>query len=324
MPSLLAPILLWLGVASLLCGVLAKVLAYVRLPRHLRWELYPIPHEGARAAHGGSYLENLDWWTRPLPHDRGAMLRAMAVEIVTLKGVREHNPRLWAWSFPFHLGLYLLAASSVLLAAGGLVEVFGGVRLASAGPLGQAAHRLTFFLEVSGGLLALIGTAGLLARRLADRDLRAYTPPAALLNLAFLLALVLVGLAARYLADPTAALLRARVGEILSFQFRHAGVLPDGTVLAAGTPWLVDFELCLFAVFAGYLPYTFMSHAFMKFFTWHSVRWDDRPRRPGEPTDPRLTASLRRPASWSAPHAGGGGGRTWGEIVSGPPEEKKP
>ncbi len=299
----IAPVLLWLGLLLLLGGAAAKIVRYARMPMHLRWELYPIPHEGARAAHGGSYLEQLDWWTRPLPHDRRAMLRAMAGEILLLRGVREHNPQLWFWSLPFHLGFYLMAAGSLLLAAGGIAETLGGFRLAQSGSFGVALHWTTRSLEWEGPLLALIGTVGLLARRLGDRALRAYTSPAALLNLVFLIGVLGVGLAARRYADPTAALLRARVGEILTLR---AG---------APAPTLVNLELCLFGLFVGYLPFTFMSHAYMKFFTWHSVRWDDRPRRPGEPTDPRLDAALRRPVNWRAPHVGGGGGRTWGDVV---------
>ncbi|MHB8079079.1 MAG: hypothetical protein ACYDIE_07480 [Candidatus Krumholzibacteriia bacterium] len=299
----IAPVVLWLGLLLLLGGAAAKIVRYARMPMHVRWELYPIPHEGARAAHGGSYLEQLDWWTRPLPHDRGAMLRAMAGEILLLRGVRERNPSLWFWSLPFHFGFYLLAASSLLVAAGGVAETLGGFRLAQVGGWGAALHRTTRFLEWEGPLLALIGTVGLLARRLGDRALRAYTPPAALLNLLFVIGVLGVGLAARRYVDPTAALLRARVGEILTLR---AG---------APAPALIDLELCLSGLFVGYLPFTFMSHAYMKFFTWHSVRWDDQPRRPGEPTDPRLDAALRRPVGWRAPHMGGGNGRTWGDVV---------
>ena len=125
MLSLLAPVLLWLGLILLLGAAAAKIVRYARMPMHVRWELYPIPHEGARAAHGGSYLEQLDWWTRPLPHARGAMLRAMAGEIILLRGVRENNPRLWFWSLPLHLGFYLMAFSALLVAAGGVAETLG-------------------------------------------------------------------------------------------------------------------------------------------------------------------------------------------------------
>ena len=41
-----------------------KVLKVVRMPMHLRWELYPVPHEKGYK-HGGSYLEELEWWTKP-------------------------------------------------------------------------------------------------------------------------------------------------------------------------------------------------------------------------------------------------------------------
>lgn len=305
MPSTLAPIVLLAGLLSLLVGVAAKVAAYLRLPRHLRWELYPIPHEGARAAWGGSYLENLDWWTRPLPHDRGAMLRAMAGEIVLLQGVREHNRRLWIWSFPFHFGLYLLVVSSLLLAGGGLAEALGGIPLAGRGGGWGTVHVATRWLEWSGGILATAGTLGLIGRRLGDRALRACTPPAAMMNLGFILAALVVGLAARAAQDPAAELLRARVGAILALRPGAPG------------PALIEAELCLAGILVGYLPYTFMSHAFMKFFTWHHVRWDDRPRRPGDPDDPRLARHLRRPVSWSAPHVGGGDGRTWGDVIAG-------
>jgi len=308
MPAPIAPIALLTGLALLLTGMAVRIVSYVRLPRHLRWELYPIPHEGARAAWGGSYLENLDWWTRPLPHDRRAMLRAMAAEILLLRGVREHNPALWRWSWPFHAGLYLLAASSALLAAGGVAESLGGLRLAERNGFLLAVHHATRLLEWCGGALAIAGTAGLLARRGVDRALRTYTPPAAWLNLGFLLAVLATGLAARATVDPGATLLRARVGAILT--------LREG----ATAPLLVDLELCLVGVLIAYLPFTFMSHAFMKFFTWHHVRWDDRPRRPGDPDDPRLAAALKRPASWSAAHLGGGRRRTWDEVVAGSPD----
>ena len=33
-------------------------------PLHVRWELYPVPHEGDKAKHGGSYMEEVDWWKK--------------------------------------------------------------------------------------------------------------------------------------------------------------------------------------------------------------------------------------------------------------------
>ncbi|MGB9617500.1 MAG: nitrate reductase, partial [Desulfomonilaceae bacterium] len=38
----------------------AKLLKYATMPMHVRWELYPIPHEGK--AWGGSFYEEVDHW----------------------------------------------------------------------------------------------------------------------------------------------------------------------------------------------------------------------------------------------------------------------
>ena len=32
---------------------------------HVRWELYPVPHEAQKAHYGGSYLEESEWWKKP-------------------------------------------------------------------------------------------------------------------------------------------------------------------------------------------------------------------------------------------------------------------
>ena len=49
-----------------------------------------------------------------------AELAYMLKEILFLKALWEHNRRLWWFSFPFHVGLYLLVvAAAVLVLAGG-------------------------------------------------------------------------------------------------------------------------------------------------------------------------------------------------------------
>ncbi len=65
---MLNPLLIQLlSYASFLVFVIGSVLAVVRyatMPMHLRWELYPVAHEKGRD-YGGSYLEDIDWWTKP-------------------------------------------------------------------------------------------------------------------------------------------------------------------------------------------------------------------------------------------------------------------
>ena len=86
-----------------------RAVGYARAPLHLRWELYPVPHEAPdRAAHGGSYFETSDWWTHAPHFSLMGELKAMVPEMLFLKALREFNVRLWWRSFPFHFGLYLL------------------------------------------------------------------------------------------------------------------------------------------------------------------------------------------------------------------------
>ena len=40
------------------------------MPMHVRWELYPVAHEKGRASYGGSYFEEVDWWTKPREVDK--------------------------------------------------------------------------------------------------------------------------------------------------------------------------------------------------------------------------------------------------------------
>ncbi len=304
----LAPLLLRLGLVLFAAGAIGRIVRFARMPRHLRWELYPVPREGARSAYGGSHLEELDWWTRPLPRGGLAETRAMAREVLLLSGVREHNRPLWIWSWPFHAGLYLITCCALLLAAGGVAEsALGAPLTAAATPaLWRQAAALTRWLAWAGPSLAAVGLIGLIARRALDRELRAVTSAAEFANLVFLLAALLAGLHARLAVDPSAALLRARVAEILT---GSAGAAAGAAV------WPVDLEIGLFAIFIAYLPLTFMSHLYMKFFTYHQVRWDARPRRPGEPLDPRIAAALGYPVTWAAPHVGGDGRRTWADLA---------
>ena len=77
-------------------------------------------------------------------------------------------------------------------------------------------------------------------------------------------------------------------------------------------------HLVLVAFFLAYFPFTHMTHAYMKFFTWHGVRWDDSPAI----SDPRvartLAANLKRKVTWAAPHIAGGDTATWSEVVADP------
>ena len=53
--------------AAIVVFLAAVAVRYWRIrnfPLNMRWEIYPIPHEGARSAYGGSKLEETDWWKK--------------------------------------------------------------------------------------------------------------------------------------------------------------------------------------------------------------------------------------------------------------------
>jgi nitrate reductase gamma subunit len=301
---LVLSLLIWVGAILFLGGLIAKMARFARMPMHVRWELYPVPHEKEKAGHGGSFLEDVDWWTKPIPKSKINELKAMSEEILLLKGVWESNRPLWFWTTPFHLGMYLIVALVGLLLFGGIIEKVIGTALIDGVLFWRFIHYLTALVAWVGLIASAVGTLGILQRRLFDRKLKGYTPPAAILNLFYMLAIFVVGIIARITVDPDAVLLRNAVISLLTFS---TPVVP--------LPGIIVAELVMFAVFVAYMPFTFMSHMYMKFFTYHSVRWDDHPRRPGEPTDPRLMEYLKYPVSWSAKHIKKGKHETWADVV---------
>lgn len=297
--------------SAAVCAVatVARAIRYARAPLHLRWELYPVPHEAPeRAAHGGSRFEESDSWTRIPPARHWATLKAMGTEILLLKALRELNAPLWRWSYPFHLGLYLLLST-----VAGVVATAGVMVLAPSAAAGwpgiwlPAIGRLT---GASGLVLVVAGAAGLLHRRLTDPDLKAATIPADLAHLAaFILVCGVLGITYA-MRPPDGPGPVAIVAGLLTWD--TALSIPGG--LAAG--------LALSALFAAYIPFTHMSHFVGKYFTYHAVRWDDAANRRGGPMERTLAEYLTYRPTWSARHVGADGTRTWADVATAAPPDK--
>jgi nitrate reductase gamma subunit len=284
-------------------ATVVRAVGYARMPLHLRWELYPVPHEAPdRAAHGGSYFEESNWWTRPSHINRRGELTAMFAEILVLKALREFNLRLWWRSFPFHFGLYLLIATVALLLGAAAATQF--VPALMAGWFGEVVHQCSLAAGIAGFVLALLGAIGLLHRRLTDNDLQTYSTPGDIFNLvAFLVALGT--LAAGYAFRPAGApgALRLLVG-LLSW---------DTTVRIPG---LLAVGVALTALLAAYIPFTHMSHFVGKYFTYHAVRWDDATNRRGGSMERALAEYLTYRPTWRARHMTADGSRTWADIAT--------
>jgi len=294
----IVPIITYLSVIIFVGSVVVRFVKLSRLPVHLRWEVYPVPHEKGKAHYGGSYLEEHEWWTKPRQTSKLAELKVMIPEIILLAGVWEHNRKHWFRTFPFHFGLYLLAGLIVLLAIGGVAGAWG-MDVA-------AINHLTMAVGYAGLALALYGSLALLVRRTFNVDYREYTTGTDFFNLLFFTATLVVALLSRFTADLHFTGLRGFFQGLLTF---------DGSAMPQFTA-LQSLEIILASLLVAYIPLTHMSHFFTKWFTYHDVRWSDEPNLPGSGFDEKIAKQLEYPVGWSAPHIRGDGKKNWVDVVT--------
>lgn len=300
-------------VAAIIC----RAVKMSRLPIHVRWELYPVAHEKGRAHYGGSYLEETDWWTKPRESSLLGELKVMIPEIFLLAGVWEHNRKHWYRSFPFHFGLYLLAGLIAFLGVGGIAVAAGMDVSAEGNVVGQVLYHGTYLAGYGGVCLGLVGALALLATRTFDVDYSEYTKKADYFNLAFFAVTFAVVLIAHPLTDPDFAGLRGYCARLVTFDFSSVeGVAALPSVLSA-------VEIVLVSLLLAYVPLTHMSHFFTKWFMYHDVRWSDEPNLRGSEIERQVNEALQYPVSWSAPHIGGDGKKTWADVATADVEEDK-
>ncbi len=280
-----------------------RALQYSRAPIHLRWDLYPVPHESpSRAAHGGSYFEESDWWTRPSHFNLWGELKVLVPEVLFLKGCWEFNRKLWYRSFPFHFGLYLLIFAAAILAFCGILSIISPALMT--GPFGTVLGQIYALTGAAGLLLATLGAMGLMLRRLTDPRLRIYTVRGDIFNLLFFI--VAFGIfSLGYLTRPDSAPDMFAVSKAL-FTFNVSLEIPP----------LLTLGMLLTGILVAYIPLTHMSHFIAKYFTYHSVRWDDAVNRKGGGMEARLAECLAFRPTWAASHMKADGSKTWAEIVT--------
>jgi len=303
MNILLLYTVIYASVLIFFVACLFRVLQYARTPIHLRWELYPVPHEESkRAAHGGSYFETADWWTQPSHFNLWGELKAMLLEVLFLKALWEFNRKLWLRSFPFHFGLYLLIMAVGLLGLCGVLSIY--LPSLMTGAIGTSLRLFYEITGISGLLMSILGALGLLLRRLTDPQLKIYTIPGDIFNLLFFI--VSFGIfSAGCLSRP------ASTPDMLALS---KGLLTFDTGLEIHG--LLALGLFLVGVLVAYIPMTHMSHFIAKYFTYHSVRWDDAANRRGGNIEAQLAECLAYKPTWAAPHMRADGKKTWAEVVS--------
>jgi nitrate reductase gamma subunit len=273
------------------------------MPVHLRWELYPVGQKKVHSS-GGSYLESLNWRTKRRKKSLFSELRFIADEILFFRMYYRHKRGYWFSVYPFHLGIFLLFVWLVLLFAGAVMSVAG---LTTVGIDGNLSGRILFYLTLVSGsvgfMFAIIGCTGLLIRRYIDDDLKLYTSPKEYFTLYFMLLTFLSGIFAWLFFDFSFDTIRGFMMSLVSFT-------PVQTMNPA--TYINILLICLFLLYA---PFTRMMHFLAKYFSFHSVRWDDVPNLSGSKIRKKVEKQLNFVLTWSASQVPKG--KKWSEVVSG-------
>ncbi len=300
-------IVAYAGILVFAVAVVARFIMFSKLPMHLRWELYPVAHEGKKSSYGGSYLEEFEWWTKPREKSVSGELKVMVPEILFLVALKEHNRKMWSRSFPFHFGLYLIIASTMCMLLAGILSAIWPNLAASS--LDKVLQYATVGFGVSGMVMAIYGALGLLFRRLTARDLKGFTTPVDIFNLVFFVVAFGVAFLNFAIVDREFLHVGAFVDNLVSFHLSAAPLDGGGTGLLA-------VSVVLLSLLVGYIPLTHMSHFVGKYFAYHAVRWNDEPNLPGSKTEGKVGDLLNQHLTWAAPHiAGADAKKTWGEAA---------
>ncbi len=297
---------MWLLLLTFACllisvaGLVWRIYKYASLPVHLRWELYPVAHEVGKP-YGGSYLEEQGWWRRPRKINMLGESSVFLREIIFFREYFRSNRRFWSFVYPFHLGLFLLVIWVVTLLAGSILTLNGlSVSANAANFWLQLIYYCTLISGVAAFILGIFGTIGLLVKRSLDEDLRNYTAPIDYFNLAGILLIFLTGLLFWIIEDPSFSAARGFIQGLITFKPSAIGPL-------------MTINIVLSVLFLAYMPFTRMVHYVAKYFTYHKVRWDDEPNKPGGGLEKKLQSLLDQPVDWSASHIQAG--QSWVEQV---------
>ncbi len=301
-------IVAYVGIFVFAVAVIARFVMFSKLPMHLRWELYPVAHEGGgKASYGGSYLEDFEWWKKPREKSAVGELKVMIPEILFLVALKEHNRKMWDRSFPFHFGLYLIIASTMcMLLAAVLTAIWPDM---AHNTLDKVLQYGAAIFGVGGMVMGIYGAFGLLFRRMTSRDVKSFTTPADLFNLVFFIVAFGVAFLNFATVDRNFLNVSSFVDNLVSFNLATVPVEGSGAGLLA-------ISVVLLSLLLAYIPLTHMSHFVGKYFAYHAIRWNDEPNLPGSKTEGKVGDLLSKNLTWAAPHIKGSEGKkSWGEAA---------
>ena len=276
-------ILLFVGIS------VYKACKFAKMPLHGRMELYPVPKESG-FEHGGSFYEEISWWSKPHVVSHAREIKEMLKEILFIKKLFDNQRPFWWISYALHLGIYLIMAWTMLLVVGAVSELNGIHVAANAGIWGMLVFYLSVVTGIFGLLLGALGSGLLVLRRMFDNTLRKYTTPQEYFNLLLIFAALITGI--------------FYWGGDLSFDTARAVTANLITFTPFAASGLLILHIVLVGIMLIYIPISKMSHYVGKYFTFHTVLWDNSPNLKGSAVEQKVKKALSyRPThTWSAPH----------------------
>ncbi|MFC1916842.1 respiratory nitrate reductase subunit gamma, partial [Chloroflexota bacterium] len=249
----------WVSYIFIIVAYTYKVSKIARMPLHLRWEVYPIPHEKGYQ-HGGSYLEELEWWTKPQEKNNLRSALYMLKQYFLFSGYFRRKRGYWLSLYPWHIGFYLIVFFHILTFFGALTMVTTDmtVNSVSTSSLGIGLYYLTLVVAIGSFVLGSFGSVGMLIERLVNKDLKDYASPMNYFNYIFFLIVFLSGLISWAFFDLTLSAYREFWVSLITFQF---------TSVEAAT----YIHIMLFSLFLIYLPFTRSTHYITILFAYFSV-----------------------------------------------------
>lgn len=303
--------LTFLAIIIFLIMVIRRIIRIQSAPIHFRWELYPVPHEKGKASYGGSRMEEPEWWTKRSEKSHFAEAFYMFKEIVFLKGVWENNRNLWLGSFFMHFALYMLIVNIFITLIAMVFQLAGSAVSQESTGITMILYYLIYWIALVSSVLGILGSIRLLFQRIVDQNLSLFSSPSHYFNLVFIGAIFLTEFF--WIIGSENFVGQAVDSYTAIFTFSALPELPASA--------MATFTISL--LFMIYLPFTHMTHFFTKYFTYHKIRWEDEPNLPGSKLQDKINSQLNQVVSWSAPHIGADGSKTWLVIATTNPWEKK-
>ncbi len=276
-----------------------KVAKYVRMPIHLRWELFT-----STEADKNNCRQGLTAFEAQPPQSskwRSSKVSSFLKEYLWFPSFFSHNKVYWIFLYIAHISFvgFIVFQTFCIAEAMGTFFFYDKVTNAVDRATGGLVI-LRIVLGVVSFTAGIIGNIGLMFYRINHRDLRLYTPPLTFIGYCVSIGISLIGLILLLTSDPYFS------GYVKFF----VGMLVLKPTEVSG---LLGLFIFLNALHLIYLPFTTGFHYVTRAFAFFGVQWDMRPNTKGSAVEMAISQILKKRISWSAPHIKAG--QTWEEAA---------